>query len=75
MRRIASVARVLHTVFATVPDEVNQEVQVVQRKRRFAPLTLAASFILAFLKDPVAKDHCMSVGLIQDLVLPYFFIG
>lgn len=57
MSKIASIAKILHRAFGDIPWEVNQEVGVIQRQRKFDPMSLAASFVLAFLRNPLANEN------------------
>ncbi len=54
----------LKTAFADAPEQANQQVKVIKRRRKFTAVSLAWSHILACLKDPRAK-----VGDIAEMAL------
>ena len=54
MKMLAEVSRALQDVFGKCAEEANEQVQVIQRRRKFTPAVLAEAFILAFLRKPNA---------------------
>lgn len=57
MSMITKVAHALQTEFAQAAEQANEQTQAVVRKRKFTPVTLAQSFILALLKKPAASGE------------------
>ena len=57
MSIVANVAQIMQSVLGPLAEEVGREVQVVKRRRRFTPATLAQTFILGFLGKPPASDE------------------
>ena len=57
MSSISKVAYALQTAFAQSAQQANEETKTVVRIRKFTPLTLAQSFILALLKKPTASGE------------------
>jgi len=60
MNMIARIALALQTTFKVCADEANEETKVIQRKRKFTPLTLAQTFVLALLQNPKANGEAFA---------------
>lgn len=54
---IANVAEALQGVFGACADIANEESEVIQRKKKFAPRALAQAFVLALLQNPKANGE------------------
>ena len=54
---LAKVGTVLQCLFGEMAQLAGKESKVVQRKRKFSPLSLARTFVLGFLRDPRASDE------------------
>jgi hypothetical protein len=57
MSNISYFAQVLQTTFAQSAEQANEQTHAVVRIRKFNPVTLAQSFILALLKKPSASGE------------------
>jgi len=54
---LANVSESLQGVFRVCTEEANRVTQVVKRRRKFTPTTLAQAFILALLQNPKANSE------------------
>lgn len=54
---IGPLAKSLQRAFAEPIEQINRDVGLVRRRRRFTPLTLAGSFLTALIGRPEATDH------------------
>lgn len=57
MSILADVGEALQTVFRVCAEEANKVAQVVKRRRKFTPVTLAQAFVLALLQNPKANSE------------------
>jgi hypothetical protein len=57
MAIVAKVARLVQSLLGSLAEEVDREVHVVKRRRKFSPATLAQTFLLGFLAKPHASDE------------------
>jgi hypothetical protein len=67
MSNISYFAQVLQTTFAQSAEQANEQTHAVVRIRKFNPVTLAQSNILALLKKPSAsgEDVGLNGGLLR----------
>jgi len=68
MKMLAEICDALQTVFGTDTEVAAAESNVIRRQRKFDAVSLAKTFVLAFLKNPNASDKeivdmAMSVGV------------
>jgi hypothetical protein len=54
---VARVAEAMQRLFGSYADEVARTCKVIQRRRKFAPASLAQTFVLGFLAKPNANDE------------------
>jgi hypothetical protein len=57
MAILAKVGAALQRLFGPIAQTAAEESLVIQRKRKFTPLSLARTFVLGFLKNPNASDE------------------
>jgi len=57
MTVIPKAAHSLQAVLGPLAEDVDREVHVVKRRRKFSPATLAQTFVLGFLAKPDASDE------------------
>lgn len=57
MCNLSNVSKALQVTFGEAAMEANEQTQVVKRRRRFDPISLAQSFVLAFLAKPKANSE------------------
>jgi hypothetical protein len=57
MALLAKVAHLVQSLLGSLAEDVDREVPIVKRRRKFSPATLAQTFILGFLAKPRASDE------------------
>jgi hypothetical protein len=57
MAILGPVAAALKRLFGPLTEEAAQDSQVIVRQRKFTPWSLAQTFVLGFLRNPVASDE------------------
>lgn len=55
MGMLAKVGAAFQQLFGTVVEKVNEETEVIQRRREFTPMSLAMTFVLGYLWKPEAR--------------------
>jgi len=65
MKILAKVGEALQRLFGEIAQTAAAESGVIQRTRKFNPLSLARTFVLGFLKNPRASDEALAQMAVQ----------
>jgi Transposase DDE domain len=65
MEIVAKVGDALQRLFGEIAQKAAEESGVIQRVRKFTPLSLARTFVLGFMRDPNASDEKLAQMAVQ----------
>jgi hypothetical protein len=65
MKIVARVGDALQRLLGQIAQQAAEESGVIQRVRKFTPLSLARTFVLGFLRDPNASDEKLAQMAVQ----------
>src|SRR3974377_2080629 len=62
---LAKVSGAMQRLFGEIAETAAAESGVIQRQRKFTPLSLARTFVLGFLQAPEASDEALAQMAVQ----------